>query len=864
MKRKLILKCFLSPGDIVLLTAAVRDLHRCYPGRFVTDVRTPYPELWKYNPHLCRLSERDPEVEVIDCENFSLINHANEGPYHAIHGFIQHLSQRLRLYIRPTDFKGDIHLSRLEKSWSSQVHERVGCEIPFWIITAGGKHDCTIKWWDTPRYQAVVNHFRGRIQFVQVGAAGHHHPRLEGVIDLRGQTTLRELVRLVHHAQGVLCPVTSLMHLAAAVETRRGRPQQRPCVVIAGGREPAHWEAYPGHQFIHTNGALPCCAHGGCWRSRTVPLGDGETFDHSSHLCVDVVKSLPRCMDLITPEEVIRRIELYFHNGEVRYLSSTEYRAAQPAVNQRPRYTYDEVLTPYTARRASETFIEQIPPCPDTFAGRGIVICGGGMKYFPPAWVCIHTLRRFGCTLPIQLWHLGEREMDDEMRALLAPLGVQCIDAEQVRQQQPMRILRGYELKAFALVHSPFREVLLLDADNMPLVNPEFLFETPQFKRTGAIFWPDLRRCKRNQPIWRIAGLSFRPGPEFESGQIVLDKQRCWKPLALALWYNEHSDFYFRHILGDKETFHLAFRKLGVPFAMPGRPVKALQSTMCQHDFKGRRIFQHRNLDKWNIWLLNRRVKGFRLERECRELVKSLQSKWSGGLDAHRRLPGAQSVRRNGKAATSSPRIFAVMITCSVRERLFRQTLQDLARTDWNQKPVIIQSRSRRLSDPTDDGLSNTYRALERGWKSGDDYVLFLEDDLRFNRFLRHNLLNWAPLHHAEITLASLYNPGFGFLTPCDVKNRCYAVPPGIVLGSQAFLLSRQTVKFVLAHWNEAEGGQDLRIARLAARLSHPILYHPPSLVQHVGTRTVCTTPFHCAPDFSRWWKAPQLLAAPD
>ena len=32
--RKLILRNFQSPGDIVMLTAAVRDLHRCYPGRY--------------------------------------------------------------------------------------------------------------------------------------------------------------------------------------------------------------------------------------------------------------------------------------------------------------------------------------------------------------------------------------------------------------------------------------------------------------------------------------------------------------------------------------------------------------------------------------------------------------------------------------------------------------------------------------------------------------------------------------------------------------------------------------------------------------------------------------------------------------
>ena len=50
MAQKLILKNLLSPGDIVALTAAVRDLHKCYPDQFITDVRTPCPHLWENNP----------------------------------------------------------------------------------------------------------------------------------------------------------------------------------------------------------------------------------------------------------------------------------------------------------------------------------------------------------------------------------------------------------------------------------------------------------------------------------------------------------------------------------------------------------------------------------------------------------------------------------------------------------------------------------------------------------------------------------------------------------------------------------------------------------------------------------------------
>src|SRR6185295_7622114 len=162
-----------------------------------------------------------------------------------------------------------------------------------------------------------------------------------------------------------LCPVTALMHLAAAVEFKERPDANRPCVVVAGGREPAHWEAYPDHQFIHTVGALRCCLKGGCWKDRVFPLGDGDERDRPEHLCVDIVRQLPRCMDMITSAEVIRRIEMYFTGGLVDYLSPTQLKAAKRAVSTKPTNPYDsELLTLHNARLACERFIRTIPPYP--------------------------------------------------------------------------------------------------------------------------------------------------------------------------------------------------------------------------------------------------------------------------------------------------------------------------------------------------------------------------------------------------------------------------------------------------------------------------------------------------------------------
>lgn len=315
--RKLILKNFLSPGDIIMLTAAVRDLHHTFPGEFITDVRTPCPGLWEHNPFITPIGEGDHDVEIIDCE-YPLIHRSNQLPYHFIHGFRLFLSEKLNMDIKPHAFKGDIHLGPEERKWMSQVEEIEGIGTRFWIIVSGGKMDFTAKWWDPGRSQKVVDHFKGRIRFVQCGEAGHNHPPLQGVLDLRGKTNLRQMVRLMYHADGVVCPVTMFMHLAAAVETKARRPKNRPCVVVAGGREPSQWESYPHHQYLHTNGALPCCDNGGCWKSRVVARGDGDQKDSS--LCSRPIKIgeghyLPQCLDMIRAADVIVAIERYLKYG---------------------------------------------------------------------------------------------------------------------------------------------------------------------------------------------------------------------------------------------------------------------------------------------------------------------------------------------------------------------------------------------------------------------------------------------------------------------------------------------------------------------------------------------------------------------
>ena len=294
-----------SPGDIVMLTAAVRDLHEAWPHRYVTDVRTPCPDLWAGNPFVTPVDAPDL---CIECE-YPLVHSSNDLPYHFVHGFRKHLEEKLAISIPASAGHGDIYLQ--DRNMSRRHLMRIlsrgaSRDANFWLINAGGKYDFTAKWWAYARYQEVVDRLSGEVAFVQVGADGHAHPPLAGVVNLVGRTSIDDLKTLLYHARGVICPVTFVMHLAAAIRVSAVHSGSCPCVVIAGGREPSQWEAYPGHHFLHTIGLLDCCALGGCWKSRVFPLGDCDEKD--GDLCVDVVDGLPRCMDMISVDTVMQHV----------------------------------------------------------------------------------------------------------------------------------------------------------------------------------------------------------------------------------------------------------------------------------------------------------------------------------------------------------------------------------------------------------------------------------------------------------------------------------------------------------------------------------------------------------------------------
>jgi alpha 1,2-mannosyltransferase len=282
-------------------------------------------------------------------------------------------------------------------------------------------------------------------------------------------------------------------------------------------------------------------------------------------------------------------------------------------------------------RKYRKDFLKALPPYPGHFSGRGIVICAGGLRYFTCAWVTINMLREKGCTLPIELWHHGN-EISQEIKDRLSVYGVVCRDLIDHNPSQ----LFGCGLKPLSIACSSFQEVLFLDADNICVSNPEGLFETEAYQKYGALFWPDFWMTPPQNPIWAITDSPYIKEQEQESGQLVIDKQRCWKELNLCIHFNGLEKIYHQLLMGDKDTFRFAWKTLKTPYYMiPEEPAVCgfyqgevfLGTTMIQHDTNGGFYFLHRNLLKWDVTRKMERVwegiKRFRPKAAVKEYIFS-------------------------------------------------------------------------------------------------------------------------------------------------------------------------------------------------------------------------------------------------
>lgn len=232
----------------------------------------------------------------------------------------------------------------------------------------------------------------------------------------------------------------------------------------------------------------------------------------------------------------------------------------------------------------------------DRFHGRGIVIVAGNQKSMKRVKVVLRALKKLGSQMPVEI-HYWNDELTDESKSEISSMWAKMYfndlsaSSNILRSNHDNFFHINYQLKTAAVINSRFAEPLLLDSDNIPVVDPESLYETSIYKEYGTLFWPDIARTRPNNPIWAITNTKCRMDEyEQESGQLIVDKNRFFYHLQLAAWFNnERGNYYNEFLLGDKDMFRYAWHALKTTYGSPPKWLTSVGTVSngyyCGHTF---------------------------------------------------------------------------------------------------------------------------------------------------------------------------------------------------------------------------------------------------------------------------------------
>lgn len=264
---------------------------------------------------------------------------------------------------------------------------------------------------------------------------------------------------------------------------------------------------------------------------------------------------------------------------------------------------WDDKEVQETFRAACKNFMskgceEQLPINED----KGIVICGGG-KYLPCTFVNVKAIRNFGCQLPITIFHYNNYEIRDSQKRMFDGLNVNFVNIEKHPNMKSFRKLRSYAIKIFAICYSPYKHVMLTDADNFPSTNLEYLFDSEAYKNNQFILFNDINHIeinKRPRNLFlnpfncEVFGVPYNGYESTDTGLIYVNKQKWMKELILTKWFNEFNEYYYEHNLGDKDLFLFAWKLFDSPYYFNPNIPKHIDHKFLLHiDNFGKEISVH-------------------------------------------------------------------------------------------------------------------------------------------------------------------------------------------------------------------------------------------------------------------------------
>ncbi|KAI8892955.1 mannosyltransferase putative-domain-containing protein [Globomyces pollinis-pini] len=179
-------------------------------------------------------------------------------------------------------------------------------------------------------------------------------------------------------------------------------------------------------------------------------------------------------------------------------------------------------------------------------------------------YISVQLLRKTGCKLPVEIWHLGDLNADlkDLFSSFKDVNIMNLVTYDSYITNLRINSTQILNFKASVLIHTSYQNILFLDPKVRVLHDPTILFESAPFLKTGLVFWKDLYKTPIENPIWHILGVPCTDEFETAPNYFMIRKSdtQMYKSLYLANYFQRNLEMYDR-FLNENDAFRYAWKQ---------------------------------------------------------------------------------------------------------------------------------------------------------------------------------------------------------------------------------------------------------------------------------------------------------------